>query len=36
MNVADVTLSDKEEHPVLIKFFSDYLFNRGILEEKAE
>ena len=36
MNTADVVLSDKEEHPVLIKFFSDYLFNRGIPEEKAE
>ena len=32
MNIADVTLSDKEEHPILIKFFTDYLFNRGIPE----
>jgi hypothetical protein len=29
---ADVILSDKEDHPVLLKFYSDYLFNRGIME----
>lgn len=32
MNVADVTLSDKTDHPFLIKFYADYLFKRGIPE----
>jgi hypothetical protein len=32
MNTADVTLSDKEDHPVLLKFYTDYLFGRGIPE----
>ncbi len=33
LNVADVVLSNKEDHPILLKFYSDYLFNRGIPEK---
>jgi len=33
MNVAQVTLSDSIDHPFIIKFLNDYLFNRGIREK---
>lgn len=32
LHVADVVLSDQSDHPVLLKFYADYLFNRGIPE----
>jgi len=33
LNVADVVLSDKEDHPILLKFYADYLHGRGIPEK---
>ena len=33
LEISDVTLSDREDHPMLLKFYSDYLFNRGIPEK---
>ena len=32
LDTADVKLSDTKDHPILLKFYSDYLFNRGIPE----
>jgi len=31
-DLSDAVLSDKDDHPILLKFYADYLFDRGIPE----